>query len=483
MRLISLSKIAAGIVCALVAATVGAQGSATPPNKITMDGDLPAKSSIPEVFRDMDVAQGTQLYLWALPLVAFAQWQYEQEHVFGATSSDLVLYTTYDDKLGILTPNATTPYLMTFVDLGKSGPLVVDMPPGLIAGGYSDFWQREIGAMGELGPDKGQGGKYIVLAPGAENPAPADYRVMRSPGMNVFIGLRTLDPDPQKGMELIRKIKIYPYSQRANPPATRIVTPEGRKWYGGQPDGIAYWERLHAILQSEDVEERDRFFVGQLKSLGIEKGKPFSPTPYQRQVLEESAESGRQMAEVNAFAKRFPNVLHWPDRKWEYVLTMDDSSQRLGDIYQFNERSAWFYEAVTFSNAMKSTTPGAGQAYLSEYSDTDGNWFDGGKSYHLHVGANPPAQNFWSLTLYDTSTRSLVENAQKRADRSSRNDVIKNADGSVDLYFSPAAPAAKEKNWIQTVPGRHWFAYFRLYGPEVPYFDKSWKMDDIQAEK
>ena len=480
MRINSLSKLAVAIVSVVIAASapnVSAQ------NKIAMDGDLPAKSAVPQVFHDMDVAQGTQLYLWALPLVAFAQWQYEQEHVFGATSSDLCMYVSYDDKLGILTPNATTPYIMSFVDLGKSGPLVVDMPPGLIAGGYSDFWQREIGAMGELGPDKGRGGKYIVLAPGAKNPAPADYRVMQSPGMNVFIGLRTLDPDPEKGMALVRKIKIYPYSQRANPPATRIITPDGRKWYGGQPDGIAYWERLHAILQSENIEERDRFFVGQLKSLGIEKGKPFNPTPYQRQVLEESAASGRQMAEVNAFAKRFPNILHWPDRKWEYVITMDDSSQRLGDIYQFDERSAWFYEAVTFSNAMKSTTPGAGQAYLSEYSDVDGNWFDGAKSYHLHVSSAPPAKNFWSLTLYDTSTRSLVENAQKRADRSSRSDVIKNADGSVDLYLSPTAPAGKENNWIQTVPGRHWFAYFRLYGPEVPYFDKSWKMDDIQLDK
>jgi hypothetical protein len=483
MRLNSFSKIAVGTMWSLIASSAGAQNAPLAHTTDVMDGDLPAKTVAPRIFHDMDVAQGTQLYLWSLPLVAFAQWQYEQEHVFGATSSDLVLYTTYDDKLGILTANGTTPYLMALIDLGKSGPLVVDMPPGAIAGGYSDFWQREIGAMGELGPDKGHGGKYIVLAPGAENPAPADYRVMRSTGMNVFVGLRTLDPDPQKDMELIRKIKIYPYSQRTNPPPTRILTPEGRRWYGGQPDGMAYWERLHAILQTEIVEERDRFFVGWLQSLGIEKGKPFNPTPDQRQVLEESAQAGQHMAEVNSFAKRFPDILHWPDRKWEYVITMADSSQRLGDIYQFDERAAWFYEAVTFSNAMISKTPGSGQAYLSEYSDTNGNWFDGGKNYHLHVNASPPAKNFWSVTLYDTATRAFVDNPQKRADRSSRNDIIKNSDGSVDLYFSPKAPAGKENNWIQTVPGRHWFAYFRLYGPEAAYFDKSWKTDDIQADK
>jgi hypothetical protein len=129
---------------------------------------------------------------------------------------------------------------------------------------------------------------------------------------------------------------------------------------------------------------------------------------------------------------------------------------------------------------MVSKTPGLGQAYLSEYTDKDGNWFDGAKTYKFHIPANPPAKNFWSLTVYDTKTRCLIQNSQKKADLSSRQDLDKNADGSVDLYFAPTALSGREKNWVQTVPERHWFAYVRFYGPTDAYFDKSWAMDDIQ---
>jgi hypothetical protein len=447
---------------------------------VAMTGDLPAKDSVPKLYDEMDLQQATQAYLWALPLVSFAQWQYEHETVFGAHSGDLVLYQSYEDKLGILTANATTPYIIAFIDLSKTGPMVLEMPPGHIAGGLGDFWQREMGVMGEMGPDQGKGGKFLIVPPGQKAPATQGYHLIQATTMNVFIGFRTLDPDEQKAIALIRQVKAYPYSQRANPPATRLITPDGKKWYGGQPDGMAYWERLHAIYEEEPVEERDRFFVAFLDTLGISKGKPFQPNARQRQILEAAAKLGESMAEANSFAKRFPNLLHWPDKRWEYVVTMDDPSQRLGDIYQFNQRTAWFYEAVTFSKAMVSKTPGLGQAYLSEYSDKDGNWFDGAKTYKLHVPANPPAKNFWSLTVYDTKTRCLIENSQKKADISSRQDLDKNADGSVDLYFAPTAPSGHEKNWVQTVPQRHWFAYVRFYGPTEPYFDKSWTMDDIQ---
>jgi hypothetical protein len=447
---------------------------------LASQGDLPAKADTPKLFEEMDMQQATQSYLWALPLVSFAQWQYEHEHVFGARSGDLVVYKTYEDKLGILTANATTPYIITFIDLSKMGATVLELPAGHIAGGLGDFWQREMGVIGEMSPDEGKGGKYLIVPPGQDVPSDQAYRPIKATTMNIFIGFRLLDPDLEKGMALVRQVKIYPYEKRTSPPETRVLSPEGKKWYGGQPDGMGYWERLHAILQEEPVEERDRFFIAWLNGFGIGKGMTFRPNERQRQVLEYAAQLGESMAEVNSFAKRFPNILHWPDRRWEYVATMADSSQRLGDIYQFDQRTAWFYEAVTFSKAMISTTPGVGQAYLSEYSDKDGNWFDGGKTYRLHLPANAPAKNFWSLTVYDTKTRCLIENQQKRADRSSRDEIEKNADGSVDLYFAPSAPTGKEQNWVQTVPGRHWFAYFRLYGPTEKYFDKSWKMNNIE---
>jgi len=130
---------------------------------------------------------------------------------------------------------------------------------------------------------------------------------------------------------------------------------------------------------------------------------------------------------------------------------------------------------------MKSTTPGLGQAYLGSYSDTDGHWLDGGKSYTLHVPADVPAKLFWSATVYSIDTRCLIDNEQGRGDRGSRDpDLVVNEDGSVDLYYGPTAPEGKESNWVQTIPGRHWFSYFRFYGPLEPYFDRTWKLGDIE---
>jgi hypothetical protein len=148
---------------------------------------------------------------------------------------------------------------------------------------------------------------------------------------------------------------------------------------------------------------------------------------------------------------------------------------------QLGERAAWFYEAVAISKGMLTETPGVGQRYIAAYKDGDGAWLTGGNTYKLHVPANPPAKQFWSVTAYDEDTRQMVINDQGRPDLSSRKeDLVKNGDGSVDVYFGPEAPEGKEANWVQTVPGEGWFAYFRFYGPTEPFFDKSWALPDFE---
>lgn len=450
--------------------------------QVEMDGELPARSSIPVIFDELDYQLACQSYLWALPLVSYAQWKTQHYDVFGATGSDLVRYLSYRDRLGLITANATTPYILNFFDLSESGPLVIELPAGPTAGGVSDFWQREVGAMGEMGPDRGEGGKYLVLAPGVDEPAELgeDYRILRSSGVNIMFGFRTLDPDPTRADALVHGVRIYPYADRDEPAPTRIVSPDGRPWTGDQPKGLDYWRTLHSIYQSEVVDERDRFYLAMLKQLGIEKGKPFTPDERLSRILEQGATAGELMAQANTFAKRFEQGSYWPDRAWEQAIVLDNSAQR-GDGYdEMLERASWFYEAVSFSEAMKSQTPGVGQAYLGSYTDGAGEWLDGGRDYTLHVPADAPAKLFWSVTVYDVTTRCLIDNEQQRGDRGSRDpELVRNDDGSVDLFFGPSAPAGGESNWVQTIPGQHWFSYFRLYGPFEPYFDRSWKLGDI----
>ena len=150
----------------------------------------------------------------------------------------------------------------------------------------------------------------------------------------------------------------------------------------------------------------------------------------------------------------------------------------------FNERTSYTYEAVTTSAGMVSRVPGKGSAYLGAYYDADDNALMGGNNYTLHIEPNPPAANFWSITVYDIENRVAIRNESKRADRSSRaEDLIKNADGSVDFYFGPTAPEGKEPNWIQTNKGQSFFVYLRLYGPEQAYFDQTWPISKIEHVK
>jgi hypothetical protein len=130
---------------------------------------------------------------------------------------------------------------------------------------------------------------------------------------------------------------------------------------------------------------------------------------------------------------------------------------------------------------MLTQTPGVGQRYIAAYKDKDGEWLSGGNSYRLHVPPNPPAKQFWSVTAYDEGRRQMVVTKQGRPDISSRKeDIVPNADGSVDVYFGPEAPEGHEANWVQTNPGEGWFAYFRFYGPTEPFFDKSWALPDFE---
>lgn len=449
---------------------------------LSMDGELPSRAAVLAIFDELDYQFACQTDLWALPLVSYAQWKTQHYEVFGATSGDLVRYLSYRDRLGLITANATTPYILNFFDLAATGPLVIDLPAGPTAGGVSDFWQREVGAMGEMGPDRGEGGKYLVVAPGVQPPSDlgSDYRVLPSSGVNIMFGFRTLDPDPETADALVHAVRIYPYADRAAPVPTRIVSPDGRPWTGDQPKGLEYWRRLHSIYQSEVVDERDRFFLAMLKQLGIEKGKPFAPDQRLVGILERGAAAGELMAQANTFAKRFAQGTYWPDRVWEQAIVLDNSAQRAENYDELLERASWFYEAVSFSVAMKSQTAGVGQAYLGAYTDAGGNWLDGAKNYTLHVPADVPAKLFWSATVYDVATRCLVDNEQQRGDRGSRDaELIINADDSVDLHFGPQPPSDGEANWVQTIPGRHWFSYFRLYGPLDPYFDHTWKLGDI----
>ena len=420
--------------------------------KLELKNGYPTTATVEKVFDDIDYQRACQAYLWALPLMAMEQWQSEQHNKFGAGNLDYVDYLTFTDKLGLLTANATTPYLMAFPNMKDTGPLVAEVPAGAVAGGILDFWQRPLTDCGQTGPDKGAGGKYLILGPNDPDMKPEGYFVVRTPTINVWLGMRVLDPNRDKALATMAALRVYPYSHRDTPPTTPHV-------------------------------QVNRMILGMLQPLGIEKGKDFKPDARQKRILLDAAQAGEVMARTIGFAKRFEGVRVWPGKQWDISLFLKETSQEAPHYTQFDERTSWFYEAVGVSVGMMGRTVGFGQVYLESSKDSKDQWLDGSKNYQMHVPPNAPVAQFWSFTVYDNETRCFVDTGVQ-PDRSSRDNIVTNADGSLDLYFGPKAPAGKpETNWIKTIPGKGWFTYFRLYGPTQPYFDRSWVLPDIELIK
>jgi hypothetical protein len=383
-----------------------------------------------------------------------------------------VYYDSLEDKLGILTANTTTPYALSFINLAETGPVLIEIPDEELRGSVSDMWQIALSILPKPG-------KYLFVAPEMEIPQVDDAEVVQSPTNSILFGVRLMSEDPQRQNDILNKILICPWEKRDNPEPMRIVRVDGKRWQGWQPRGLEYWERLSAIINQEPVQEHDRMFMAMLKPLGIEKGKPFTPDDRQKKILTDASLVGEAMAKANAFSKRFESAHYLDGSHWHFA-TVAFPDQRAKYYDQLDERAAWFYEAVTNDPRMQTSTPGVGQVYLGAYKDAEGNWFDGGKDYRLHVPAEVPAKAFWSITVYNVGTRTLIDNGQGIADRSSRMNLDYNEDGSVDIYIGPNPPKGKKNNWIPTIPGKAWFAYFRFFSPAKPFFDRTWVLPDVE---
>jgi hypothetical protein len=433
----------------------------------------PTEETVQKLYDERDFQRACQIYLWSLPAVSMAEWQRGQAS-FGGGFGTVAAALSFDEKLGIMTPNATTPYYLCFLDLSK-GPMVVDLPPN-VRGGVIDGWQFNL-------PDTAKPAKYVLVGPGQTPPADTrGYEPRQSATFLCMMGLRITTTDPKESAALLAQLRVYPYAKRAAPPKTRIVSPKGKAWSGVPLRDMGYWERLDEVVQREPVEPRDVFFHAMLKPLGIEKGKRFKPGARQKRLLSEALVVGEAMARANTFERRFAGMMYRPRTQWHYALQLDaDDPDAFWNL--LDQRASWFYEAVSASPDMAPKRPGPSSAYLGAYKDKSGQWLDGGRSYRLRVPPNAPMKLFWSVTLYDVATRSLLVSKQKIADRSSRMALQANKDGSIDVYCSPKAPPGMESNWIPTVPGKSWFAYFRLYEPTEAYFDRSWPLGDFVEMK
>jgi hypothetical protein len=467
----------------------------------------PTKETAQTLRDELLFQRATQTYLWAMPLINTLGMQVGSEKTFGSGYNVLPIWKErLNAKTLVTTPNSDVLYAMSYVDLGKDGPLVMEAPP-MLQGILLDFWQRPIpvdggkfyGDVGFFGPDAGKGGKFLLLPPGYKGDVPEGYYAYRSETYNVFIFLRGFYQDPKNltpAIEHMEKTKIYPLNGEAT--AVPMKFPDASDVPVNMlpiSDGSAF-DQIKRLVDREGSNLAGPDWLGMLAAIGIIKDKPFLPDAHTREILDRAAKTAYKMSRVIGFEDKASGLdFHvYSDRRcWLNPMAdatptkpggvKDTSWRNVAGAYPYLDLDAriWmFTDYYSLSPGMLSQIPGKGAKYMISFNDSENTPLVGQNNYRLSLPANIPAALFWSVTLYEAENASGLANGQPFPSLGSRDRPIQNADGSTDLYLGPKAPQGKEANWLATVPGRGYFAILRLYGPTEAAINKSWKPGDIE---
>ena len=390
-----------------------------------------------------------------------------------------------DAKTLLLTPNTQTATLWAFMDL-KDGPLVVEIPPGVL-GLADDAWMRYIIDLGLVGPDKGKGGRYLFLPPGYTGPVPEGYFVAKLGTYKVWLVARGFSDKGGTG-PAVRAFKdqwkVYPLAAAANPPKMTFINGSGLYFNTIHATDFTFYEEVNKVIQEEPADSADPEILGQLAAIGIVKGKPFAPDARMKKILTDAVAIGNATARALSFKSRDEQMYFYPGKSWFTPFVGGSHEFIQNNVRLLDARTVFFYMATGITPAMSVKIIGAGSQYAGATFDADGNYLDGGNNYRLQLPPNVPINNFWSIIPYDTQTRSVLQTDQRDTALTSNSGTVEsNPDGSVDIYFGPKAPAGKESNWVQTTPGKGWFTILRLYGALEPWFDKTWRPGEIELVK
>jgi hypothetical protein len=422
--------------------------------------------------------------IWSVPAVNF-ELMYDALVKAGGDWNQVVYWSRLPDwRNQTLTPNPDVIYLMPFYDT-RNGPVVLEIPPameGSITGSVDEAWQTAIEDVGPAGVDKGKGGKYLIVPPDYAGEVPAGYIRMPSSTYTGYALLRSnigsgSEADIAKAVAYGRTVRMYRLAQASDPPSTKFVDAADVVYDSTIRYDATYFEKLHRFVQREPWLERDRIMIDLLRSIGIEKGKPFAPDIATQATLKAAAAEARSWLEVQleaAFTPPYFSNSHWGVPVDQAVLEGLGDNFARHDAYPVSGRGVMYTFGFFSAKHL-----GQGQFYLMSIKDNAGQPLDGGRTYRLTVPPKAPVKLYWSATAYDRDTHALIRDQPRSSRASTSQGLQRNADGSVDVYFGPKAPPGKEPNWVPTRPGGRFEVLFRLYGPEQPLFDKTWQLPDI----
>jgi hypothetical protein len=451
------------------------------------DSSAAASAKAEELNRRSIERRAVEAVIWGMPAVNYER-MLQAAIDNGAKLSQVVYWSKpVNWKNQTLTPNPDTIYLNPFYDT-TAGPVVVEIPPAdadhVIVGSFDVAWQNALADVGPAGADKGKGAKYLITPPGYKETPPDGYIVLPSETYRGFVILRSnfksrSDADIQSAVDHGKRVKVYPLG--GNPDSTVFVDAYEKPFDATIPYDATFFDLLDRFVQAEPWLTRDKVMIDTLKTIGIEKGKPFKPDAKTKSILDEAVREAHEVIALKyetGFVSPFFEGTHWavPIPK----ETRDGLGSMFADPNEYGvDGRAVMYHMAYFSPKIF----GGGQFYLLNIVDRTGKPLEGDKTYRLTVPPNAPVEQYWSATAYDRQTHALIKNMSRPSLASNDTAVQKNPDGSVDIYFGPSAPAGKESNWVPTDPKRQFELLFRLYGPKKELFEKTWKLPDVEEVK
>ncbi len=479
------------------------EGITTPDKVETSIGTLnffdgvPTKETAKLVYDNLDRMRGVDAFLKGMPAASVRQLMLGPEEI-GANQYNKVMIMDglLDSKPLFLTGNTSTLYVIPVLNMKETGPMVLEVPPGML-GAFNDAWFRYLGDVGPMGPDKGKGGKFIIIPPDYNKAIPKGYFVVKSKTFRVWTFMRG---SIAKGLAVAVKnvkdnLKIYPLLLKENPPAMEFVSSTGKVFNTIHSNDYTFYEHLNHVIQEEPLEMMDPETRGLFASIGMEKGKPFAPDERMKRILTDAVAIGNATTRSIVWYPRtegsvdnMKGIQIYPDTKSAWIMAWVDKNVffngKDGHTMNSDARVMFHYPYTAVTPAMAVSIHGKGSDYGIAYVDSKKQPFDGSKTYKLTIPANVPVADFWAETIYDTQTRSQLQTDQAYPSVGSQTDGIKmNENGSFTIYFGPKAPEGFENNWLQTIPGKSWFVIHRMYGPLKPWIEKSWRPSEIELVK
>ncbi|WP_223427905.1 DUF1254 domain-containing protein [Tateyamaria pelophila] len=451
---------------------------------------VPDAASVAASYDYLDRSRAVNVFINSIPMMSAYMLREGQAKIGADTSNKIAIWDNLMDSTTLLlTGNTSTMYAVGFLDLATDGPTVIDLPPGML-GVLDDMAFRYMTDLGVAGPDKGKGGKFLVLPPDYDGDVPDGYFVIPSKTNGVWVFTRgyldktmPLDQAIPKASKNIRDhMQVYPLKVADNPPATEFINVSGKQMNTIVPNDYSFFEKLHDLIQSEPDDYLGPEAKGMMAAIGIVKGQPFAPDDRMKKVLIDAAAIGNTAARAISYYPRDPgNMLYGKDSAWIMAYANKDTAFVKDGAYNLEARALFHFGYIVVSPAMAVTVAGKGSDYALIAVDAKKQVLDGSKTYKLTMPKDVPAKDFWALTMYDTQTRSQLQTDQQFPTLGSQTEGIKtNEDGSYDIYFAPEAPKGQEGNWLQTIPGKSWWLALRIYGPEQAWIDQTWKPGEIE---